>query len=647
MPELTGPSPRRGPGRLGAAAAAGLLGAALYLNTAGNDFVFDDLDVVARNPAARDPSELRTIAMSHYWAGARPEGNLYRPLTIWSFALNHAVTGPGPAGYHVTNALLHGGVSALASLLAAALGIGTGGALVTGLLFAAHPVHVEAVAPVVGRSEILAALGALGAWLLHLAAAGPLRPEGPAPAAGARRLRAAASAALFAAALLSKEHAAVLPALALAADASLGGRARLRRTLPSLLLLAAVLGTWLAVRAAVVGGASGEAAAGVFDGVGAAERILTAVGVLGRYLVLTVVPWRLSADYSFHQIPLVASPSDPLVLASAAAHLLLAGAGIALAARRRISGVALLVYLGALFPVSNLAFSIGTVMAERLLYLPSVGACLLPAALAADFPRLLRRRGARRAAAAVLGAVIVLFGARVVVRNADWRDALTLFTATAAASPRSAKAHYNLGVALDERGDLAGALESYGRAAEIKPDMVEARRNLGLALLRAGRPAEAAVHLAAAAGLDPSIPDLFSDLGIALHQTGRAEEAAAAFRREIALRPEGARARYNLGSLLLEAGRPEEALGELRSAAALAPQDPDAPAAMGLALAELGRHAEAAEALSRALGLDPSRTDLLVPLARAARAAGRADLELRAVERARSAGIRLSDEPPR
>ncbi|HZE88522.1 MAG TPA: hypothetical protein VE404_03190, partial [Verrucomicrobiae bacterium] len=276
------------------AAAAFLLGAVLYAGTLRNGFVFDDIDVVQKNPLAHAPPRVGAILTSHYWAGVQATGNLYRPLTILSFALNDAVTGGAAAGYHAVNAILHGAVSALVVLLAAALGWSPAGALTAGLLFAAHAVHVEAVAPVVGRSELLGALFALAAWLCHRAAV-------RGATARARIARGAFAAAFFGLALLSKENAAVLPALVVAADLALDRSAvARRRSLRSAAAMAGILALFLAARAAVVPGVPPDDPLGrVFGGVDLVTRVRTAMGVMGRYLGLLVFPRHLSADYSY------------------------------------------------------------------------------------------------------------------------------------------------------------------------------------------------------------------------------------------------------------------------------------------------------------------------------------------------------------
>lgn len=623
---------------------AGLLGAALFAGTAANGFVFDDISIVQRNPLVRDPAALGRIFASHYWANVEPGGDLYRPLTIWSLALNEWMMGPAPAGFHVVNALLHGAVSAEVVILAGALGLSPGGALAAGLLFASHPVHVEAVAPVTGRSELLAAMFALASWICHLHGRrgrerGTISPR-------RATLFAAAAVVLFVAGALSKENALVLPALILAGDLGTATRATRWRSRLAPLAGMAVAGVMvLALREAVIPGLPpGSPLGSAFGGVGTATRVMTGVGVLGRYLWLMFFPVTLSADYSYHQIPLISSPLDPLFLTSAAVHTALAAAGMLLVARRRVSGLGILVYLGALFPVSNILFSIGTVMGERLLYLPSVGLCLAVPALRREMSGPRPASSGRTAAAVAVGIVVTLFAARASVRISDWKDQMTLFTATVRTSPRSAKAHYNLGTALEERGNRAAAMEAYRKAIEIKPDMSQALRNLGLDHLAEGRAEEAVGPLAEAAKLDPSVPDVLGDLGVAYHMLGREDEAIASLREEIRRRPDNARARYNLGSIFLQLGDNSAALEELTSAVELSPMEPDYRAQQAAALSASRLHEESYQAYREALQMNPGLAELLVPAAKEAAASGHTAQAREMSLRAKSLGMSLPPE---
>ena len=189
-----------------------LLALGLYLPALRCDFVFDDRGVILMNPLLNDLRELPRLLVTSYWNAPGHAHELYRPLTSASFAVDAAISGMRPAWFHLVNAILHALATLLVTLLALDLAGGrTAAAAVAGILFAVHPVHVEAVAGIVGRSEILAALGVLTAILFHRRAL--LDPRG--------RVSLLAGAAWLACLLgmLAKESAIVGPALCLLSEA--------------------------------------------------------------------------------------------------------------------------------------------------------------------------------------------------------------------------------------------------------------------------------------------------------------------------------------------------------------------------------------------------------------------------------------------
>jgi len=614
-----------------------------YANTLGNGFVFDDIEAVARNPlvtsASLRPAEIFT---SHYWAPMIPTGNLYRPLTILSYALNHRIAGPGPASFHLVNVMLHALCSALLVVLALRLGLGRGGALAAGLLFAAHPIHTEAVAGVVGRADLMAAAAVLGAWIVHLA-----RPRAGAGWIGLIVL-------LYAAGLLSKESAVVLPALMLAGDVYRvrRGLARWRDALPATVACLGLTAIWLALRAWLLPAvAAGSVSESLFETAPFLVRFSTAMSVLWRYLVLLVFPIRLSADYSFEQIPALATLAAPMAAAGLLACTAIGIAGVVRLAGGRTShldGLCALVFLLAVAPVSNVFVPIGTIMGERLLYLPSIAFCLLlPVLWTRTAGAAMSTPSARRAGALLTALVVIPCGIRTVSRNADWKDQLTLFRATVVTSPRSAKAHYNLGVALEEAGQPGEALEQYLAAIAIREDDARSRYNAGLLLAREGRTADALRHLELAARLDPDLPGVSNSLGVVYTELGRKAEAEAAFRATLARDPAPAdrhAALYNLGTLMLSTGRPAEAIDPLEQARDVDPGDPDGRFQLGLAYLDTGRPEAAAAELEEALALSPAMHDALVPLALASHRIGDADKAVALARRALGEGIPLPPE---
>src|SRR2546425_8268632 len=162
-----------------AAVASAIVALAVYANSLQNGLVYDDVHVIVSNEAAHHPLDWRTILRTPSWFLQGNPTIAYRPLTTWTVALDYAVHGERPFGYHLVNVLAHAGVSVLVVLLAASLGLPALAAALAGALFAAHPIHTEVVANIVGRAEILAAGLALLALLWWRAARRGTRPLPP------------------------------------------------------------------------------------------------------------------------------------------------------------------------------------------------------------------------------------------------------------------------------------------------------------------------------------------------------------------------------------------------------------------------------------------------------------------------------------
>jgi protein O-mannosyl-transferase len=624
-----------------ALAVVALVATACYLNSLGNRFAFDDLEVVVRNPlvVGGQPGRVSAAFTSHYWAHVRETGSLYRPVTILSYAANHAISGLSPWSYHAANILLHALVSCLVWTLGSRLGLGAPGATAAALVFAAHPVHTEAVAGIVGRAELLAAAGVLGAWVVHLGGAGAARAAG--------------TGLLFALGLFSKENAIVLPAFLVLGDLWRGRReprspARPRASIASYAACALVVALWGGMRSSALPPEPPDLSDSPLAGVAAGTRALTALHVLARDAWLLIWPRTLSADYSFDQIPLVRSAADPLAIAGAV--LLGLTAWAALGVRRgRTGGLLAACGIVSILPVSNLVIPIGTLMAERLLYLPSVFFCL---ALPLAWSHVARRaeRGASTRRAVVPAVVVVLMviagGARTLARNADWRDQLTLFETTVRTSPRCARAHYNFGVALEDAGRPAEALAQYGEAIAIDAEDRRSHHNAGLLLAASNRLEEAAAHLETALRLDPSMKDAAASLGAVYAGLGRGPDAERVLRAALPGAQGEVRHRllYNLGTLFLEQGRGAEALPLLEEARATAPDDADGRYQLGLAYMGAGRWSDARGEMRRARELSPSLAEASLHEAMASLRLGDRSGAAQAAARARAAGLELPEE---
>jgi len=425
----------------------------VYGNTLLNSFTFDDDPYILHNPT------ITNLSVSGLFHPTRAS-NVFRPVTFATFALNLAAGGAHPFGFHLLNLLLHAVVTLLLYLvlrkLLESVEQGTTLAWVAALLFAVHPIHTEAVASIVGRFELLAVGFLLAAWLLHL-----------------RDLPVLALV-CFVLALMSKESSVAFVPLVLAGDYACGKLKPLSRYG----WMAGVAAAYLALLWKVQGGRFGPRIINFLDNplvwLPRSLRILNAMRIAWKYVGLHVYPATLSCDYSYNAILLYAGwrYTAPAVIA---ALLMLALWIWTLWTRRNAWFLAGAIYLAGFAATANLLVPTGTIMGERLAYLPSAGFCLLAALLWLQLENY-----QRRVAWAVLAIVVVALATRTVIRNQDWRDNITLFSAGVRAVPGSAKMHFGLGGEYTNRGELQAALPELQTALRIYPDYPEAMEFSGI-----------------------------------------------------------------------------------------------------------------------------------------------------------------------
>ena len=597
-------------------------------------FIHDDHRIIEQNELVRDPGRLPAILTHGYWTVNDEEvPNLYRPVTILSFALNHVVAGLHPFGYRLVNLLLHALVAALVFAVGrrvfdrprpTALDPSVEPALLAGLLFAVHPVHTEVLGLVVGRGDLLAALGAMLAVLFFLEGRDRAAASSPKPAWPALALSLLASAAGF----LSKENAVAVPFIALAADltrprARGGAAARPAWGYHAASALVFFLLLW--VRASVLGQIGVARFTHYIDNPIAYQPFvlgrLTALKALASYAFLLVFPLRLSIDHSYNALPPALSALEPPVVLGGLI-LLAAASGVAAAWRRRPAAAFSLLFTGlALAPVSNLLYPIGTIMAERLLYLPSVGFCLLVAALLPS--RTLATKGRPVLFKSILIGALGLLALRSVVRLVDWRDDRTIFAAAVAVTPASARAQFNYGTTSEEAGDRAAAERGYRAAIGIWPGFADAQYNLAGLLSRGMNWEEAIEHYQKALAEQPENITYLVNLGHALNRAGRPGESLAVLEKAVGLDPRSDRGWNNLGAARLALGRTGDAVKAYSEAARLVPGNADYLVNLGLARSAAGDFQAAAQAFAAAAEIRPADAILRYQMGRALEQAGR------------------------
>ena len=357
-----------------------LLGLATAGSGLGNGFAYDDLTIIVDNARVHAGTPFWTYLGQPYWPGYADL--LYRPTTVWLFSVQWAIGGGAAWVFHATSVALY-----LATAIALfALGrrlLPVWAAWLAAALFTVHPVHVEAVANVVGQSELHLGLATAAALIVYL------RAREREAMSGRTRL-VLAGIALWA--MLSKEQGLLVPLALVLAEATVVPSAesftlRMRRLTPLWVLMAAMVSLVLALRWMVLGQLSGGAPAIALVGASLGERALTMLGVVPEWARLLLWPQHLQADYS----PPGLDRAPAFAVAQALGLIMVVVVGLVVwLSRRRMPvvafGCAFMVLM--LLPVTNLVAATGIVLAERTLYLPSVGLVLAIASGATLLERL-------------------------------------------------------------------------------------------------------------------------------------------------------------------------------------------------------------------------------------------------------------------
>jgi protein O-mannosyl-transferase len=600
-----------------------------YANGLTGDFTYDDKAIVRDNVRLRSPDTLGSIFITPYFGGPRGQGTGYRPILLVSYAIQWWIHGASAVGFHVVNVALHALATLLLARFLARILVPGPVAFGAALLFAVHPIHVEAVTSLVGRGETLAAVFVFATLLASL----QYREE-------PRGRLLVAALVFYLLAIFSKESAVVAPGLALIAawrlesgDAISRLRKALRRWLPIGVGCAVLLAGSFAVRGAVLGGPIKAATFRIFElenplaPLSARERVPNAAAILVRYVGRMVLPVRLSADESAWSVP-VTRGFDPVGIGA----LLLIGAVLVAAVARerekRDLAFGVLFLAAAFATTANLFFPIGTILAERVAYLPSAGFALaLSSALLGGASAAVSRRRAF-----FLLALVAAFGVRTVIRNAAWNNDETLFANTAVTSPGSAKAHYNFAWVSSANGRLPLALAEYTRATEIYPKYFDAWAGKGTVEQRLGRLSEAEASFRRSIAVAPKYENGFFRLGVVLEMRGDLAGAERTFAEGLAKNPKSTPLAFRLAKIRSRLGRPS-ADADWRRAIALARDAASFHLGYAKWLVEQGRTAEARREAREVLRRRPRETAALAILADSSRAAGKRLSEGLAAER--------------
>lgn len=579
----------------------------VYANTRHAPFVFDDAPAIIENPSIRDLRDLGAVFSPPSTAGSAAG----RPLINLSFALNYALGGLNPFGYHLVNLALHAAAAltlfgvmrrtlsqpALRDRFAASA-LPLAGAIA--LLWAVHPLLTESVTCVVQRTEVCGGLFYLLVLYGFIRATEPNAP---------RRWAALSIAACFLG-VATKEIVATAPLAVLAYDClfvagSLRAALRRRWRLYTALAASWLLLAWLMGTSAQRGGVVGFG-----HGVSSWEYLLTQCRALTLYLKLSVWPDPLVLDYGLAVVRQLSAvwPQALLLVALALAT----AWGLWKKHPAAFAGAWFFLILA---PSSSVVPLASQPIAEHRMYLP-LAAVIALLALAAH--RLLGRASLWLfiALAAVLSVVTVR-------RNAVYHSAISILSATVGQQPDNARAHSLLGLAYEKAGRPADALASARAAARLDPGSAEMHYNLGRALLATGQWLEATAAFETALRLRPDYAEAHGNLSVALLELDRPADAFAHLEAALRAKPDYADAHFNLGNLLARQRRLAEAIAHYEAALRLEPTRADAHFNLGKALLLTRRPAEAATHFEAVLQLTPHDPDAARSLALARELAAR------------------------
>jgi len=627
-----------------AACALAALVVIAYYNSIPNSFVWDDHEQIVMNPALRPTAPLTQIFSTDIRFAHQDPGiqnQTYRPLQMLTYRIVATTFGLTPAPFHLANLLL-----AVACVLAAftvfrLLTRSTFAAFAAASLFAVYPIHTEAVDWIAASPELGCSLFFLIAFALFLAARRTDPPRQP------TWLIPVLSIAAYAISLLWKESSAVLPILVII-YVLVVEKTGLRAALKASAAYWTVLALYLPIRFSVLGGM----ATGARDwALNPLQFLLTASHLMFSYWQKLAWPFQLNAYYVFSPIR---SYTDPRAIAGIVFALAAIAGLVYLVRRARLPAFAALWVCITLLPALDI-YAVGhNVFAERYLYLPSIGFCLLLTLAATRLIHIAPANFRKPAAVSVLVIAVSAFAVATIQRNPDWKDDKTLFTQTLRRSPNapfvrnmvatiqsdespgsaSAEQNYLQAISLAkqetppdrldlvaaykglaslyaDRSDNQRALLMLSSAREVAPADSETDGEEGLILARAGRWNEAEPLLYKAVAAQPDNENVLSTLGLVAWQYRHDRNKAVEwFSKALAAHPEqdgfSASVHNNLGGVYGEQGDYASSIAQYRLAVAISPQDPEYHTNLANALGAAKLYDEARSEAEAALRIAPN-----------------------------------------
>ncbi|EFA01829.1 protein O-mannosyl-transferase Tmtc3 [Tribolium castaneum] len=617
-----------------------------YYNSCYCGFVFDDISAIKDNRDLRPHSPLLNIFFNDFWGTPmhkEQSHKSYRPLCVLTFRWNYLLWQLEPMGYHLVNMLLHS-VVCLMYFRMCSMFLPELSSFVAAMLFAVHPIHTEAVTGVVGRAETLSSVFFLAAFMLYAKASKSKKST------GWKYL--SFSMLSIATAMLCKEQGITVAGVCAAYEIFVTQKVRLPEIkhvvkaaitakssyhLPwsseatkRLLVLSATTMCLLLARLQIMG--SQLPVFTRFDNPASVAptpaRQLTYHYLISVNLWLLLFPCNLCCDWTMGTIPLVETFADGRNLATIAAYTFFTALLVtAYTTENRQQRTVILMSLALMalpfMPASNLFFPVGFVIAERVLYMPSMGFCML---VAYGWTVLAEKKG-KKLAFFLLSILVVTHGTKTYLRNWDWEDEYSIFMSGLRVNQKNAKLFNNVGHALESQGKYEEALKFFKTAVSVQEDDVGAHINVGRTYnhLKMFKEAEEAYLRAKSllpkakpgesyqARIAPNHLNVFLNLANLISKNStRLEEADMLYRQAISMRADYTQAYINRGDILIKLNRTKEAQEVYERALLYDSNNPDIYYNLGVVFLEQGKASQALAYLDKALEFDPEHEQALL-----------------------------------
>uniref|UniRef100_A0A673L729 Protein O-mannosyl-transferase TMTC3 n=1 Tax=Sinocyclocheilus rhinocerous TaxID=307959 RepID=A0A673L729_9TELE len=601
-----------------------------YWNSLFCGFVFDDVSAILDNKDLRLTTPLKNLFLNDFWGTPMSEERShksYRPLTVLTFRLNYLFSELSSSSYHLLNVVLHAVVCVL-FLHFCRLLLDRSTSLIAALLFAVHPIHTEAVTGVVGRAELLSSIFLLAAFLAYTKSKGADHSIVWTPIIS--------TVFLVAVATLCKEQGITVIGICCIYEVFVAQGFTLPMLIDTLLqvlrgkdgfpyavlqtllkLIVLIISTLLLVivRVQVIQSQLPDDNPAAVSSTPTRQLTFNYLLPVNAWLLLN--PSELCCDWTMGTIPLVESLLDPRNLATVVFYAMLSLLAYHSLwyghSSSKIVMMALSLIVLPFIPASNLFFPVGFVVAERVLYVPSMGFCVL---VAHGFKLL----GLKKTSWLLMGVLLTTHAVKTFNRNWDWESEYTLFTSALKVNRNNAKLWNNVGHALENQNSYERALRYFLQATRVQPDDIGAHMNVGRTYKNLNRSREAEEAYLIAKSLMPQIIpgkkyatrvapnhlNVYINLANLIRANdSRLEEADQLYRQAISMRPDFKQAYISRGELLLKMNKPSEAKDAYLRALELDHTNADLWYNLAIVNIEMKDPSEALRNFNRALDLNP------------------------------------------